>query len=90
MIKIKSQLASLRKELKKHSNADRAVNEKRYLKSPYRFFGVSIPITEKSQKSFRNRTRISPAKMSLSLRKDSGTQNIMMKKVGDKDTPALS
>jgi len=53
MIKIKRQLASLKKELKKHSNADRAVNEKKYLKSPYKFFGVSIPITEKIAKEFR-------------------------------------
>ncbi len=50
---VNDQVALLRNVLKKHSNKERAVNEKRYLKSPYKFFGVSIPITEKIAKEFR-------------------------------------
>lgn len=50
---VNDQIALLRNALKKHSNKERAVNGKRYLKSPYKFFGVSIPITEKIAKEFR-------------------------------------
>ena len=47
MQEIQKQLGSLRNELKRNSNSERAVIEKRYLKSPFKFFGVSLPATEK-------------------------------------------
>ena len=53
MQEIQKQLGSLRNELKRNSNSERAVIEKRYLKSPFKFFGVSLPATEKIAKEFR-------------------------------------
>ncbi|MFA4830102.1 MAG: DNA alkylation repair protein [Thermodesulfovibrionales bacterium] len=50
---INDQIALLRNALKKHSNKARAVNSKRYLKSPFKFFGVSLPITGEIAKEFR-------------------------------------
>jgi 3-methyladenine DNA glycosylase AlkD len=50
---IRKQLASFRKTLKDYTNPERAVNEKRYLKSPYKFFGVSLPFTDKMAKEFK-------------------------------------
>jgi len=49
---IKTQLDIFRKTLEKNVNKERAVNEKRYLKSPYKFFGVSVPFTDKMAKEF--------------------------------------
>lgn len=46
------QLNSLRKELRRCSNPERAVQEKRYLKSPFKFIGVSLPLTDKIAKEF--------------------------------------
>jgi len=46
-------LAAFRKTLTDHADRERAVNEKRYLKSPYKFFGVSLPFTDKMAKEFR-------------------------------------
>ncbi|MBI5212028.1 MAG: DNA alkylation repair protein [Nitrospirae bacterium] len=53
MQEIQKQIASLRNELKRYSNSERAVQEKRYLKSPFKFFGVSLPLTDKIAKEFR-------------------------------------
>ena len=53
MPKIQKQIYALRDELKRYSNSERAVQEKRYLKSPFKFFGVSLPATEKIAKEFR-------------------------------------
>lgn len=50
---IQSQLDIFRKKLKADSNKDRAINEKKYLKSPYKFFGVSVPFTDKMAKEFK-------------------------------------
>jgi len=47
MRKLKGQLDSFRNTLEKNKNPMRAENEKRYLKSPYKFFGISLPFTEK-------------------------------------------
>jgi len=47
-------LAAFRKILKVNADRERAVNEKRYLKSPYKFFGVSLPFTDKMAKEFKN------------------------------------
>lgn len=49
----KVQLNSFRRILKNNSNKDRAINEKKYLKSPYKFFGVSLPFTDKLAKEFK-------------------------------------
>lgn len=50
---IQHQLTSLRKALQEHADPERAVNEKRYLKSQFTFFGVSLPATDKIAKDFR-------------------------------------
>jgi len=46
-------MASFRKTLKDNVDPERAVNEKRYLKSPFKFFGVSLPFTDKMAKEFK-------------------------------------
>ncbi|HXX53097.1 MAG TPA: DNA alkylation repair protein [Thermodesulfovibrionales bacterium] len=53
MSKSRKQLISFRKLMRENANPERAVNEKRYLKSPFKFFGVSLPLTEKIAKEFR-------------------------------------
>ncbi len=50
---IRKQLALFRKTLKTNTNQERAVNEKKYLKSPYKFFGVSLPFTDNMAKEFK-------------------------------------
>ena len=49
----KNQLTYFRKKLKDNSNKERAINGKRYLKSPHKFFGVSLPVTGMIAKEFR-------------------------------------
>lgn len=44
---IEKVLKQIRKELRKGHDPVRAVNEKRYLKSPYKFFGITIPALRK-------------------------------------------
>ncbi len=39
--------------MKSGGNPERAVQEKRYLKSPFKFFGTSLPYTDKVAKEFR-------------------------------------
>lgn len=53
MENICDQIGSFRKLLEVDADKDRAINEKRYLKSPFKFFGVSVPITDKLAKGFR-------------------------------------
>lgn len=67
---IQKQLGLLRKELKKYFNPERAVQEKRYLKSPFKFFGVSLPLTDKIAKEFRKSNRDADCKYILELVKE--------------------
>ncbi len=53
MSKNRKQLIIFRRRMKENADPERAVNEKRYLKSPFKFFGVSLPLTEKLAKEFR-------------------------------------
>jgi hypothetical protein len=53
MQEIKKQINFLRNGLNRYSNSERAVQEKRYLKSPFKFFDVSLPLTDKIAKEFR-------------------------------------
>ncbi len=53
MKEIQKQIDFLNNALKRYSNSERAVQEKRYLKSPFKFFGVSLPLTDKIAKEFR-------------------------------------
>jgi len=50
-----SALTMLKKELKNAGDPDRAVQEKRYLKSPFRFHGVSVPATDTIARTFKKR-----------------------------------
>jgi len=50
---IDRQLASFRKALREHSDPVRAEYEKRYLKSPHKFFGVTVPFVNKLAKEFK-------------------------------------
>lgn len=50
---IRKQLASFRKTLKNNADPERAVQEKRYLKSPFKFFGTSLPFADRTAKKFR-------------------------------------
>lgn len=51
---IKKKIHYFREALKNNSNKERAEKEKAYLKSPYKFFGVSVPIIDKIAKEFKN------------------------------------
>jgi 3-methyladenine DNA glycosylase AlkD len=44
----------LREELKRHENEERAKNSKRYLKSPYEFYGLTIPELRGIAKKYRD------------------------------------
>ncbi len=66
---IRKQMASFRKTLKDNYNQDRAVNEKRYLKSPYKFFGVSLPFTDKMAKEFKRANKDARREYVLELTK---------------------
>ncbi len=50
---IEEHLAAFRKTLRENSDPARAENEKRYLKSPYKFFGVTVPFVTKTAKDFK-------------------------------------
>jgi 3-methyladenine DNA glycosylase AlkD len=50
---IRKKLDNLRSAIKTGGDPERAVNEKRYLKSPFRFFGTSLPFTDKTARAFR-------------------------------------
>lgn len=46
-------LAEFRRALRVAHKPERAENEKRYLKSPYKFFGVTVPFIEKLARDFK-------------------------------------
>jgi|SRR5208283_4729628 len=50
---INQHIAIFRKTLNKNSNPERAAKEKSYLKSPYKFFGVTVPFITKMAKDFK-------------------------------------
>ena len=50
---ITNQLGSFRKLMEANADKERSINEKRYLKSPFKFFGISLPVTDKIAKDFR-------------------------------------
>ncbi len=52
MTKVRQQLIRFRKIMKENANPERAVQEKRYLKSPFKFFGTSVPFTDRLAKEF--------------------------------------
>jgi 3-methyladenine DNA glycosylase AlkD len=49
----RKQLALFRETLKDNADQERAVYEKKYLKSPFKFFGISLPFTDKMAKEFK-------------------------------------
>ncbi len=49
----RKQFTIFRKLLRENANPERAVNEKRYLKSPFKFFGTSVPFTDKLARDFK-------------------------------------
>ncbi len=57
MNKTQNQLTIFRKLLKENANPERAVHEKRYLKSPFKFFGASVPFTDRLAKEFKKSNR---------------------------------
>lgn len=50
---IKKHIALFRNKLAKNSNPERAIKEKSYLKSPYKFFGVTVPFIAGMAKEFK-------------------------------------
>lgn len=54
---IRQQLIFFRGLMEENENPERAVQEKRYLKSPFKFFGTSVPFTDKVAKDFRKANR---------------------------------
>ncbi len=54
---IRRQLTSFRRMIKENADPERAVHEKQYLKSPFKFFGTSVPFTDKLAKDFRKANR---------------------------------
>lgn len=50
---IDGELACFRKALRAAHDPERARNEKRYLKSPYKFFGVSVPFIKRMARDFK-------------------------------------
>ena len=46
-------LSIFREKMKSGGSSERAVQEKRYLKSPFKFFGTSLPYADKVAKEFR-------------------------------------
>jgi 3-methyladenine DNA glycosylase AlkD len=51
--RLRSDMSSLGQKLEAAGNPERAVQEKRYLKSPFKSFGVSLPATDKIAREFR-------------------------------------
>ncbi|HXW69812.1 MAG TPA: DNA alkylation repair protein [Dissulfurispiraceae bacterium] len=50
---INRHIAVFRKTLKQNSNPERAAKEKSYLKSPHKFFGVTVPFIARMAKDFK-------------------------------------
>src|SRR6266498_908089 len=57
MTETERQITLFRRLMKKHANPERAVYEKRYLKSPFKFFGTTVPFTDLLAKEFRKSNR---------------------------------
>ncbi|HWR58975.1 MAG TPA: DNA alkylation repair protein [Thermodesulfovibrionales bacterium] len=53
--------------MKDNANPVRATYEKRYLKSPFKFFGTSVPFTDKVAKEFRKENREANCEYVLNL-----------------------
>lgn len=66
---ILKQRALFRKALREKANPERALNEKAYLKSPYKFFGVSVPIAEKIARDFKRAHMDASSKFVIALAK---------------------
>ena len=64
---IRQQLILFRKIMKQNRNPERALHEKRYLKSPFKFFGTSVPFTDKLAKDFRKANRNAGREYTLEL-----------------------
>lgn len=54
---INKHIAIFRQTLLKNSNPERAAKEKSYLKSPYKFFGVTVPFIARMAKDFKKANR---------------------------------
>ncbi|MBE0426962.1 MAG: DNA alkylation repair protein [Nitrospirae bacterium] len=46
-------LSIFREKMKSGGSSEQAIQEKRYLKSPFKFFGTSLPYADKVAKEFR-------------------------------------
>ncbi|MCK7502687.1 MAG: DNA alkylation repair protein [Desulfobacterales bacterium] len=57
---ISAHLAAFRQALSAPHDPERAANEKRYLKSPHKFFGVTVPFTDRLARDFRKTHRDAP------------------------------
>jgi len=66
-VPLEKQVALFRKIMKTGGNKERAVQEKRYLKSPFKFFGVSLPLTDKIAKEFKKSNSNADSKHILEL-----------------------
>jgi len=49
-----NEIQEIREQLKKLENRERAEHSKRYLKSPYEFYGIRVPEIRKIAKSYKN------------------------------------
>src|SRR5208283_4968137 len=54
---INQHIAIFRKTLSKNSDPERAAKEKSYLKSPYKFFGVTVPFIERMARDLKRSNR---------------------------------
>ncbi len=52
-VRVRSQVAVLRRTMKETPDPEHAVQEKRYLKSPLKVFGTSLPFPDKLARDFR-------------------------------------
>ena len=66
---IRKKLDNLRSAMKAGGDPERAVNEKQYLKSPFRFFGTSLPFTEKTARAFKKENPVLDRKSVVELSK---------------------
>lgn len=64
-----NQLSEFRKRLREAADPVRAANEKRYLKSPYKFYGVTLPFIERMAKEFKKENRDASRQDILALAK---------------------
>lgn len=62
-------LSIFRKKMQSGGNSERAVQEKRYLKSPFKFFGTSLPYADKTAREFRKENPGAGKKLVIELTK---------------------